>query len=60
MKTLRIGKAFLCLHRTGFYGRLASGKGFSFEYSNRAPLFSERNGYRKVHRFAGFRWEVLK
>lgn len=60
MKTIRIGKAFLCLHSTGFYGRLANGKGISFEYTNRPPLFSERNGYRKVHRFGGFKMEVLK
>lgn len=58
--TMRFGKSFIVAERWCVYGRLPSGLGLCVELTRRAPLFSERNGYRKVHRFGPLRLEVLR
>lgn len=58
--TIRLGKSFLVIERWCIYGRLPSGLGLLVEITRRPPLFSERNGYRKVHRLGPLRVEVLR
>ncbi|MDR8026997.1 hypothetical protein KPA93_27660 [Burkholderia cenocepacia] len=49
---------FVCVHRQGFFFRLR-GKGLAFEIDHRR-YFSERYGYRKVHRLGRLSLEVLR
>lgn len=60
MKTLRFFGGFICFYWFGMYGRTKSGRGISIKYSTMRPLFSERNGYRKVYKLGNFKLEVLK
>lgn len=58
--TLTLGQSYLVIYRWGFYGRLPSRKGISVEITRRPPLFSERNGFRKVFRVGPFKIERLR
>lgn len=61
-KTFKIGKVFFLFYEKGcFWFRLFGGYGFAgknMKY-NWLVLFSERNGYRKVYKLLGWKWEVL-
>lgn len=59
MKALRITRStYFCGHRRGVFFRIA-GYGLSIDL-HRPPLFSERNGFKRVLRFGPIALEFLR
>lgn len=54
-----LGRLTWCRYDEGFWMRWRNAKGFSIRWAGE-PLFSERNGYRRVIRVGRFRFEALK
>ena len=52
-------KSFIQFFKWGVFGRFKSGRGGSI-IINRMMLFSERNGYKKIHRFGPIAVEFYK